>query len=68
MSVRLPDPKFESQTKIKLANRDAQAVVQSVTYEQLKTFLEENGKIAKNIIRKAVDAASAREAARRASG
>ncbi len=66
ISVRLPDPKFESQTKIKLANRDAQTVVQSVVYEQLKTFLEENGKVAKNIIRKAVDAAVAREAARKA--
>ena len=66
VSVRLPDPKFESQTKIKLANRDAQTVVQSVAYERIKTFLEENGKVAKSIIRKAVDAASAREAARRA--
>ena len=66
ISVRLPDPKFESQTKIKLANRDAQTVVQSVVYDQLKTFLEENPKISKGIVKKAVDAAAAREAARRA--
>ncbi|MAG57915.1 MAG: DNA topoisomerase (ATP-hydrolyzing) subunit B [Planctomycetes bacterium] len=66
VSVRLPDPKFESQTKIKLANRNAQTVVQSVVYEQLKTFLEENPQISRAIVKKAVDAAAAREAARRA--
>ena len=66
ISVRLPEPKFESQTKIKLSNRDAQTAVHQITYEQLRTYLEENPTVAKNIIRKAVDAATAREAARRA--
>ena len=42
ISIRLPDPKFESQTKIKLSNRDAQTVVQQVVGETLKTYFEEN--------------------------
>ena len=66
VSLRLPDPRFESQTKIKLANRDAQAVVHSAAYDALWTYFEENPAIAKTIIRKAVDAAAAREAARKA--
>ncbi len=66
ISLRLPDPKFESQTKIKLANRDAQTIVHQVVYERLRTFFEEKPAIAKSIIRKAVDAAAAREAARKA--
>jgi DNA gyrase subunit B len=66
VSLRLPFPKFESQTKIKLSNRDAQAVVQQVVYEQLRIFLEENPGVAKSIIRKAVEASAAREAARKA--
>jgi DNA gyrase subunit B len=66
VSLRLPDPKFESQTKIKLANRDAQTVVQQVVYERLRTHFEENPAVARAIIKKAVDAAAAREAARRA--
>ena len=66
VSVRLPDPKFESQTKIKLSNRDAQTAVQQISYEQLKIFLEENPSVAKAVIRKAVDASAAREAARHA--
>ena len=66
ISLRLPDPRFESQTKIKLANREAQTVVQQVTYDALSTYCEENPAVAKAIIRKAVDAAAAREAARKA--
>lgn len=66
VSVRLPDPKFESQTKIKLANRDAQTIVQQVVYEGLRTYLEEHPQVAKSVIRKAVDAMVAREAARAA--
>jgi DNA gyrase subunit B len=66
ISLRLPDPRFESQTKIKLANREAQTIVQQVTYDSLSTYCEENPAVAKAIIRKAVDAAAAREAARKA--
>ncbi len=66
VSVRLPDPKFESQTKIKLANRDIQGIVENLVNEQLSQYLEENPATAKAIIRKAADAAAAREAARRA--
>jgi DNA gyrase subunit B len=66
ISLRLPDPRFESQTKIKLANREAQTVVQQVTYDSLSTYCEENPAVAKAVIRKAVDAAAAREAARKA--
>ena len=66
VSLRLPNPKFESQTKIKLSNRDAQTTVQKVVYESLQTFLEENPGPAKAIVKKAVDASAAREAARRA--
>jgi DNA gyrase subunit B len=66
ISVRLPDPKFESQTKIKLANRDIQGIVETLVSEQLAQYLEENPNTAKSVIRKAVDASAAREAARRA--
>jgi DNA gyrase subunit B len=66
VSLRLPDPRFESQTKIKLANRDAQTVVQSAVYDALSQYFEENPAIAKSVVRKAVDAAVAREAARKA--
>jgi DNA gyrase subunit B len=66
VSLRLPDPRFESQTKIKLANRDAQTVVQQAAYDALWTYFEENPNVAKTIVKKAVDAAAAREAARKA--
>ncbi|HYC76613.1 MAG TPA: toprim domain-containing protein, partial [Planctomycetota bacterium] len=66
VSLRLPDPRFESQTKIKLANRDAQTVVQSAVYDALSAYFEENPAAAKTVVRKAVDAAAAREAARKA--
>ncbi len=66
VSVRLPEPKFESQTKIKLANRDVQGVVETLVNEQLALYLEENPSTAKTIVRKAADACAAREAARRA--
>jgi len=66
VSLRLPDPRFESQTKIKLSNKDAQTTVQQVTYDHLTRWLEENPSHAKSIVRKAIDAAAAREAARKA--
>ena len=67
VSLRLPDPAFESQTKIKLSNRDAQTVVHTVVYEQLSRWLEEHPPEAKRIIEKARLIAEAREAARKAS-
>ena len=66
ISVKIPDPQFESQAKVKLLNPEAQSAVQSVVYEKLAEILEENPKIAKTIIEKASNAARAREAARKA--
>ncbi len=67
VSLRLPDPAFESQTKVKLANRDAQTVVQSTVYAELSRWLEEHPADAKSIVEKARIIAEAREAARKAS-
>jgi DNA gyrase subunit B len=66
ISVKLPDPQFESQAKVKLLNPEAQSAVQSVVYEKLTELLEENPKVAKVVIEKAANAARAREAARKA--
>ena len=66
ISVKIPDPQFESQAKVKLLNPEAQTAVQSVVYEKLAEILEENPKVAKTIIEKAANAARAREAARKA--
>ncbi len=66
ISVKIGDPQFESQAKVKLLNPEAQSAVQSVVYERLNEILEENPKIAKSVIEKAVNAARAREAARKA--
>ena len=66
ISVKLPEPQFESQAKVKLLNPEAQSAVQSVVYEKFNELLEENPKIAKTIIEKASNAARAREAARKA--
>ena len=66
LSVKVPNPQFEGQTKTKLGNSEARAVVASIVNENLSSFLEENPVIAKKILAKAVDAARAREAARRA--
>ena len=65
ISVKLPQPQFEGQTKGKL-NSDIAGVVQAVVNEKLGAFFEQNTAVAKKIINKAIDAARAREAARKA--
>jgi DNA gyrase subunit B len=65
ISVKLPDPQFEGQTKTKL-NNDIRGLVDGVVYEGLNTFFEENPSISKKIVQKIVDAARARDAARKA--
>lgn len=65
ISVRVPDPKFESQTKVKLANNDVEGIVSSVVYDGLLKFFEENPAVAKKMAQKAQNAAEAREAARK---
>ena len=66
ISVKLSDPQFEGQTKTKLGNSEATGLVSGIIYEKLNTFFEENPKEARFIIEKVVDAARAREAARKA--
>ena len=66
ISLRVPEPQFEGQTKTKLGNNEVEGIISSNLGEFLKTFLEENPKIAKIIIRKGVQAAEAREAAKKA--
>ena len=66
VSLYIPDPQFEGQTKDKLGNRDAQGIVQSVVGDAISTYLEENPSQAKTILLKAQRAMQAREAAKRA--
>ena len=66
LSLKHPDPKFESQTKVKLVNPEVDGIVSSVIYEGLMDFFETNPPIAKKIFEKAITAARAREAARKA--
>ncbi len=66
ISVRIKSPQFEGQTKTKLGNSEVKGLVESLVNEKLSSFLEENPAIAKKIIGKAVDAARARDAAKRA--
>ncbi len=66
ISVKMPSPRFSSQTKGKLVNSEIEGVVSSIVYEGLVQFFEENPSIAKRIIEKSVNAARAREAARKA--
>jgi len=66
VSVKVPDPQFESQTKIKLGNREAQSIVETVVGDGIRTYFEENPSTAKIIFGKALDALRAREAARKA--
>ena len=66
ISVRVPDPQFEGQTKTKLGNSDVEGITARVVNERLGEFLETNPAVAKRIISKALLAAEAREAARKA--
>ena len=65
ISVRVPDPQFEGQTKMKLGNSEVEGIVSSVVHDDLTRFLEENPQAAKRMIQKALNAAEAREAARK---
>ncbi|MCI5791511.1 MAG: DNA topoisomerase (ATP-hydrolyzing) subunit B [Clostridiales bacterium] len=64
VSVKLPDPQFEGQTKTKLGNSYIRGIVSKVINEKFGEFLEENPKIAKDLISKSINAQRAREAAR----
>ena len=66
ISVKLPDPQFEGQTKGKLGNSETRGIVDSVLSEDLAVFLEENPRVGRQILDKALSARRAREAARKA--
>jgi len=66
ISVKLPQPEFEGQTKTKLGTSEVRGLVEALVYEQLAAYLEENPGVARVIVAKVVDAARARAAARKA--
>jgi DNA gyrase subunit B len=66
ISVKVPEPQFEGQTKTKLGNSETQTIVETIVNEKLSEFIEQNPGVAKIIIEKALNAAQAREAARKA--
>ncbi len=66
ISIKLTDPQFEGQTKTKLGNSEIKGIVESVTNEELKNFLEENPAAANKIVEKCLTAARARDAAKKA--
>ncbi|MBI1919983.1 MAG: DNA topoisomerase (ATP-hydrolyzing) subunit B [Geobacter sp.] len=66
ISVKIPQPQFEGQTKTKLGNSEVKGYVEALMNEKLAVFLEETPKIARDIIGKSIEAARAREAARKA--
>ena len=66
ISVKVPEPQFEGQTKTKLGNSEVRGIVDSIFSEALSTYLEENPSVSKKIIEKGVTASRGREAARKA--
>jgi DNA gyrase subunit B len=66
ISVKVPEPQFEGQTKTKLGNSEVKGLVDSLVYEKLSSFFEENPSVARKIIEKGLEAARARDAARKA--
>ncbi|MDD5650721.1 MAG: DNA topoisomerase (ATP-hydrolyzing) subunit B [Candidatus Nanoarchaeia archaeon] len=66
ISVKIPEPQFEGQTKTKLGNNEVKGFVDNIVSDYLNSFFEENPQIAKAIINKCINAAKAREAARKA--
>ena len=66
ISIRMPDPQFEGQTKTKLGNSEIKPLVESIVFEGLSRWLEEHPKEVRQILSKIVEAARAREAARKA--
>ena len=66
LSVKLPNPRFESQTKVKLVNTEIDGIVSSIVYDGLMTFFDANPSVAKRVVDKGLTAARAREAARKA--
>src|SRR5664280_256823 len=66
LSVKLPNPRFESQTKVKLVNTEIDGIVSSIIYDGLMTHFDANPSVAKKVIEKGLLAARAREAARKA--
>ena len=66
LSIKLPNPRFESQTKVKLVNTEIDGIVNSIVSDGLMTFFDQNPPIAKRIFDKVLTAARAREAARKA--
>ena len=66
VSVKIPEPQFEGQTKTKLGNTEVKGIVEAIINDKLSAFLEENPAVAKRIVSKSIEAARAREAARSA--
>lgn len=66
ISIKIPQPQFEGQTKTKLGNSEVKGIVDSIVSENLSSYFEENPSVTKTIIGKCVDASRAREAARKA--
>jgi DNA gyrase subunit B len=66
LSVKLPNPRFESQTKVKLVNTEIDGIVSSIVYDGLMTHFDANPSVAKRVLDKSLMAARAREAARKA--
>jgi DNA gyrase subunit B len=66
ISVKIPHPQFEGQTKTKLGNTEVKGIVEAILNDRLGAYLEENPPVARRIVGKAIDAARAREAARKA--